>query len=641
MQAIKSVITNGTIRATDILAETCRSRCTRLAGSVPGTQRREPPSRTRRLACRTALWQARLFGDTHSITETPTLDADSRALETLRRLAVGGMGELHLARRAGELVVVKRLKPDADDVHRHLFRREGEALGLVDSPYVTRLIARHDDALVLEYVDGVDLRTLLESRRKRGRPVPTAVAQAVLAATARGVAALHDVGVIHRDLNPNNILLSRNGDVKVADLGVAGRVSHNATSVAGIKGTLGSMAPEQLAGSETDPRTDLYALGLVAYELLTGVLPGASSQASVAELVAARQTLPAPPSTLRPALDGAVDNWVLAALAPSPEDRPQSIEAWLGTSPLELSESARTQLAALVDSLAPPRPGAVTARPTTHVAPAIDPQPASTDGAPAAPARLLVMALAAVVIIGAVVAIVALQGQRQDVIPRPTNAEALQGAPLPREAPALERPASAPTATPGVQTGQVLAASLARGLVLARTKTASVTQESGDLPTPPTPPTPTTTPTTTPTASLADRPARQVRPPRRPVAVAARARGLALRVKSTGGAVHVRGPASRGLAPFVSGPVSRSAQLLTLTGGDPPFSTRLRVSRDGDTLRATLAAGTGAFHDIRCGGRSPSAVVRRASLARPLRCAISEQAGGRINIVLDQVPAEP
>ncbi|MCA9517009.1 MAG: protein kinase, partial [Myxococcales bacterium] len=167
------------------------------------------------------------------------------------------MGELFLADEAlpdgsSRAVVVKRLLLTADATHASLFAREGDALAALDSPHIVRLYRRGPGWLLLEHVDGLDLGSLLERRARRGRPLPIPAAMAVVTGLARALDALHTatgpdqrpLGLVHRDVSPGNVLLGRDGAVKLTDLGVVRTAATDAATVAGVKGTLAYMAPE-------------------------------------------------------------------------------------------------------------------------------------------------------------------------------------------------------------------------------------------------------------------------------------------------------------------------------------------------------------------------------------------------------------
>ena len=198
--------------------------------------------------------------------------------EILRELASGGMGIVYLARQA-ELereVVLKALRPaDRDDPARaERLRREGRAAAGVHHQNV---VAVHDcfywrgrPYLVQEYVDGEDLESIL---RRQGR-LPWRIAALVGLALARGLEEIHAQGVLHRDLKPANVLVSRQGEVKIADFGIAyDAVGPALTQTGFAMGTPAYMAPEQIRGETLDERSDLFAWGIVLYQLLTGELP--------------------------------------------------------------------------------------------------------------------------------------------------------------------------------------------------------------------------------------------------------------------------------------------------------------------------------------------------------------------------------
>lgn len=207
-------------------------------------------------------------------------------------LARGGMGELWLARQRGHgglerRVVLKRALPGhaADPEFQDMFIREARIAASLDHPNVARVYdsgvtPQGRSFLAMEYVQGADLRELLRSHR--GRPLPLHHAVTIGAALAAGLDYVHarddldgrHLGLVHRDVSPGNILLSYDGAIKITDFGVARADAESlATRSGAVKGKLAYMAPEQARGEDLDPRADLYALGVILFEMVIGHRP--------------------------------------------------------------------------------------------------------------------------------------------------------------------------------------------------------------------------------------------------------------------------------------------------------------------------------------------------------------------------------
>ncbi|MBI2932905.1 MAG: serine/threonine protein kinase, partial [Planctomycetes bacterium] len=203
-----------------------------------------------------------------------------RGLEIKGPLGRGGMGVVYKARQIelGRIVALKVLDPrlagDPDFIQR--FGREARALAALDRPHIVRIheFGREGDQLFLtmEYVDGVSLRALMRERR-----LTPAEALAIVPQICEGLECAHSMGVIHRDIKPENILVDREGRVKIADFGLAKMLRQDdavATRTHITMGTPAYMAPEQYESLKgVDHRADIYALGVVFYEMLTGELP--------------------------------------------------------------------------------------------------------------------------------------------------------------------------------------------------------------------------------------------------------------------------------------------------------------------------------------------------------------------------------
>ncbi len=241
-------------------------------------------------------------------------------------LGRGGMGEVYRADdlKLGQSVALKFLPPGLDHDQERLQRFLGEVkVALrITHPNVCRVydIGEVDGAhyLSMEYVDGEDLSSLL---RRIGR-LPEDKAIQIARQLCAGLAAAHEQGILHRDLKPANVMLDGRGDVRITDFGLAG-LAEDFTGVEIRAGTPAFMAPEQLAGKEVTVRSDVYALGLVLYELFTG--KRALRGGSLAEISRLQQSGLASPSSHVSVLDPAVEQVILRCLAPDPADRPASV----------------------------------------------------------------------------------------------------------------------------------------------------------------------------------------------------------------------------------------------------------------------------------------------------------------------------
>jgi serine/threonine-protein kinase len=236
------------------------------------------------------------------------------------RLGKGGMGEVYKATdlMLGQAVALKFLPQGiaANAPALERFRNEVRLARQVSHPNVCRVydIGEIEGApfLTMEYVDGEDLASLL---RRIGR-LPPDKALDIARRLCAGLAAAHDKGVLHRDLKPGNIMIDGRGEVLITDFGLAA-VAGGLDAAQARQGTPAYMAPEQLAGREVTLKSDLYALGLVLYEIFTG--KRAFEAASLAELARLQQECTPPGlSTIAKEVDPAVERAVLRCLAPDP-----------------------------------------------------------------------------------------------------------------------------------------------------------------------------------------------------------------------------------------------------------------------------------------------------------------------------------
>jgi serine/threonine-protein kinase len=200
------------------------------------------------------------------------------SFEVEETLGEGGMGVVYLARQPDldRLVVLKALRRElADDARaEERFVREAQAAASVQHQNVVTVYDcfewRGDRYIAQEYVEGANLASILA---KVGRVAPR-VATLVALEISRGLEEIHARGIVHRDLKPSNILLGRAGETKIADFGIAFDARAPALTRSGhTVGTPTYMSPEQLVGDRVDPRSDLFALGVVFYEMLTGEPP--------------------------------------------------------------------------------------------------------------------------------------------------------------------------------------------------------------------------------------------------------------------------------------------------------------------------------------------------------------------------------
>jgi hypothetical protein len=250
-------------------------------------------------------------------------------------LGRGGMGEVYRADdlSLGQQVALKFLPAALSRNENALrrFRNEVRTARQVSHPNVCRVydLGEVDGTpfLSMEYVDGEDLATLL---RRIGR-LPSDKGLEIARKLCAGLAAAHEKGVLHRDLKPGNVMLDARGHVRLTDFGLAG-LAEEIQGAEVRSGTPAYMAPEQLTGKEVTVRSDIYALGLVLYELFTGKRPHESD--SLQDLIRLRsESAPETPASHVRDLDPAVESVILRCLEPNPASRPASAFAVAGALP--------------------------------------------------------------------------------------------------------------------------------------------------------------------------------------------------------------------------------------------------------------------------------------------------------------------
>jgi tetratricopeptide (TPR) repeat protein len=267
--------------------------------------------------------------------------------QLLRRIAVGGMGEIFLARDAGDggldrLVAIKRLLPDLAEQPEAVSRFVDEArvTALLAHPNLVAVheLGRDDDGyfIVMEYIDGQPLSRVLQRARELGVSIPRPLAVHLVGEVLRGLAYAHrardsedePLNLVHRDLSPRNVLIGCRGEVKVMDFGIAKTDLARSRTVTGVvRGTFGYMSPEQARGERVDERSDVFAAAVLLWELTLGrrLFDGADE---VATLDRVREGRIPRPRDVDPAYPEDLEEVLCAALEPERERRTPSAAAF-------------------------------------------------------------------------------------------------------------------------------------------------------------------------------------------------------------------------------------------------------------------------------------------------------------------------
>ncbi|MEM6295886.1 MAG: serine/threonine-protein kinase [Myxococcota bacterium] len=294
----------------------------------------------------------------------------------LRPLAVGGMAELHLAHQQGaggvaKTVVLKRIRPHlaGDAEFARLFENEARLAAGLDHSGIAHVLDYGVEGglsfIVMEYVHGPSLLELLKKTAPQAMPLAVGlsivrdIAAALHYAHERTGADGHPLGIVHRDVSPSNVLLTYDGEVKLVDFGIAKATAlPQATRSTSIKGKIAYMSPEQAKGERVDRRTDVFALGTVAFEVLTAsrCFTAAGELALLNKVAVAQYPKP---SSIDPAFDPALEQLLARALSVRPEDRfatarafQEAVETYAASRGLSLSNLAVMQ--AVVDACGRP-----------------------------------------------------------------------------------------------------------------------------------------------------------------------------------------------------------------------------------------------------------------------------------------------
>lgn len=519
---------------------------------------------------------------------------DPARLKLVRGLAVGGTCELTVVESDDGLrLVQKRALPGASPEVQRRLDREAQVLAQVHSPHVIRSLGHAPGRLLLELIDGVDLDRLGLQLRRRGEVLPLPAVWTIIRAVGLALSAIHEAGYLHADLGPSNVMLGLDGRVLVIDLGLARGLQEAPPK--DREGTLAYQPPEQLRGQPIDVRADLYALGLIAYELLTGVLARPGGMIGAQELLEARRQRPAPPSLVRPELGRDFDEVVLWALSPQAHERPQSVAEWLerlpaGAGPKAVEEvlakapssvipAASTAVAdqtvvdppGTVTVLLAPTPASPTPTPTVRTPIQLRPPP------PGVSATAVPWLLGSVAILLATLAFLAVRQRQVPVAP-------IVNAPPPVTP--IARPAAAPPPLAPIAEAPIELA-----------------------PPPPRPPPP---------------------PNKRPPPVPERP---APRVKLSGD-VAVKSGDQAGPAPFTTAALSEGPTLLELSQGN--LRTLVRLERKEEQLRVTVGAPPGSYYRARCGEHSGTTPLIGLVLQDGLDCRVEHEDGRSMAFVLSR-----
>jgi len=307
-------------------------------------------------------------------------------------IARSGMASIFKAidTETGQTVALKipHMQFESDVVFYERFRREEEIGQKLDHPNLTKVLRPRNKSrmyVAMEFVEGKSLRQILQEEGK----LPPARAIAIARQICEAIAYLHEQGVVHRDLKPENIVLTPSGSIKILDFGIALDQSARRLTWYKLSATVGTpdyIAPEQVAGKRGDARTDVYAVGTILYEMLTGHLPFTADN-PLALMAAKTKEDPRPPSYYLPDIDPAIEGIILRSLERSPRDRQNSAK--------DLLEELRNPAA-----VPPWTPGASRRRRAPMV-------------------RRLFVGLAALAIVAALASLIWLSSRRSPEVPAP------------------------------------------------------------------------------------------------------------------------------------------------------------------------------------------------------------------------------
>ncbi len=405
----------------------------------------------------------------------------------LAKIGQGGMGTVYQAEDTtlGRKVAIKFLNPSTAEGGKELERFQAEAKvqanlnhpnivvqANLNHPNIVTLHAfekfREGYCMVMEYVEG---RTLSDIVRRSG-PLPPHVAVTIVRQVLEGLSAAHRAGVVHRDLKPSNIMLTSEGIAKVMDFGIAKvQGTRGLTTSGALMGTVYYMSPEQVRGEQVDARSDLYSLGIILFELLTGRVPF-KDDSEFQIMIHHVQTPPPPPTQLLPDVPAALEQVVLKCLAKNQPDRYQSADEvaaalesfeeqeriagrghlytrkmlvqWLAA---QESEKPQAPATGPVRPLVASPPGTAKSRPSSEVPPMQQPQ-----ASPPRKGLLLAVSLVLIVLAAGAATLYLKRDRAQALLGSMTGTPESQPAPTSQETPAALNPAQTEAAlAPGME----------------------------------------------------------------------------------------------------------------------------------------------------------------------------------------------
>ena len=254
--------------------------------------------------------------------------------EILEIIGTGGMARVYKARchRLNRLVAIKILREDLaqDAEFRRRFHDESQAVAMLSHPNIVAVydVSRSSDLeyIVMELIDGITLKQYMQ---KKGNKLNWREALHFITQIVKALGHAHSRGIIHRDIKPHNIMVLRDGSVKVADFGIARVASGgHSTLTQEALGSVHYISPEQARGSHIDARSDLYSAGVVLYEMITGRLPF-EGDTPVSVAIQHINSIPLSPRELDPTIPEALEAITMKAMAPNPDNRYPSADAML------------------------------------------------------------------------------------------------------------------------------------------------------------------------------------------------------------------------------------------------------------------------------------------------------------------------